>query len=93
MSSQENNITLPDTDDAIVSFCKLMDKDENLQSQVKNAANPKRIVDIASSTGHEFSSMSLRTASKHLTAAYFPWSQMGREWRINFFNIRTIDQD
>ena len=93
MPNQENNTDPPELNDAIISFCKLVDKDENLQSQIKNATNPKRIVDIASSTGHEFSSMSLRTASKHLTAAYFPWSQMGREWRINFFNIRTIDQD
>ena len=84
-------MNLPNEDDAIFSFCRLVDNDKSLQSLVKNATHPKQIVDIASSMGHEFSTRSLRISSKHLTAAYFPWSEKGREWRINFFNMDTID--
>lgn len=70
----------------LIDFCSLLQEDENLQSQVKAAKSPKEIVDFAASLGHNISREELRLWSRELKAAYFPWSEMGHEWRRNFFN-------
>ena len=70
---------------SLIDFCQLLENDKNLQYQVKSAINPKEIVDLAQSLGHDFTNNELRIWSKELSAPYFPWSQMGDEWRRNFF--------
>ena len=70
---------------SLIDFCQLLESDKNLQYQVKSATNPKEIVDLAQSLGHDFTNNELRIWSKELSAPYFPWSQMGNEWRRNFF--------
>ena len=71
--------------DALIAFCKLLEGDKNLQSQVKAAKHPQQIIEIATATGHEITTNELRYWSKELRAPYFPWSQMGNTWRRNFF--------
>ena len=70
---------------ALIAFCKLLEADSDLQSRVKAAENPKEIIEIAATVGHEISSMELRVWSRELSANYFPWATKGHEWRRNFF--------
>jgi predicted ribosomally synthesized peptide with nif11-like leader len=70
---------------ALSSFCKALDENSALQSKVKAAENPQRIIEIAASTGHDISSVELRIWSRELVADYFPWATKGHEWRRNFF--------
>jgi hypothetical protein len=70
----------------LIQFCDLLDKNEELQLQIKAAATPKEIIEIAESNGCKLSLKELRFWSKELKAKYFPWSEMGNEWRRNFFS-------
>ena len=70
----------------LVAFCQLLEKDKNLQLQVKGANCPQQIVDLAATLGQEISSHELRIWSKELRAPYFPWEQKGDQWRRNFFS-------
>ncbi len=79
----ENSTSNPNQ---LILFCKLLNEDKILQSQVKAAVTPKHIIELAASKGCEISHSELRSWSKELTAPYFPWSEMGNEWRRNFFN-------
>ena len=69
----------------LISFCNLLDKNKELQSQVKTTVTPKQIIEIAASKGYEISYKELYFWSKYLTASYFPWSEMGKKWRHDFF--------
>jgi len=71
--------------DSLITFCKLLEQDKALQLKVKEAKHPKQIIEFAASCGCIVSSRELRLWSKELTAPYFPWSQMGNEWRRKFF--------
>ena len=70
----------------LIQFCKLLSTDISLQRQVKGAISPEQIIELAACKGYEISHNELRTWSKDLAAPYFPWSEMGNEWRRNFFN-------
>ena len=69
---------------SLIDFCKLLDKDKNLQAQVKSVKSPIQIIEIAALSGIEISIEELRLWSKEMTAAYFPWSEMGSKWRQDF---------
>ncbi len=71
--------------DQLIQFCEILNADKVLQSQVKAAVAPKQIIELAASKGYEISYSELRSWSKELNAPYFPWSEMGHEWRRNFF--------
>ena len=70
----------------LIAFCKILEKDNNLQAQVKEANCPQQIMDLAASLGQEISSTELRIWSKELRAPYFPWAEKGDQWRRNFFS-------
>ena len=72
--------------DQLIQFCKSLSTDKSLQTQVKGAISPEKIIELAASKGYEISHNELRTWSKDLAAPYFPWAEMGNEWRRNFFN-------
>ena len=69
----------------LAALCALLDADSDLQVKMKAAKNPQEVVDIASSLGLEISPAELRTWSRELSAAYFPWGGNGHEYRRNFF--------
>ena len=71
--------------DALLAFCNLLDHDKDLRLKVKTAKDPNRIIELAALGGHDFSLKELRFWSKELKAAYFPWAEMGDEWRRRFF--------
>ena len=70
----------------LIRFCDLLDKNEELQLQIKTSATPKEIIEIAESNGCKISLNELRFWSRELKAKYFPWSEKGNEWRRNFFS-------
>ena len=70
----------------LTEFCRTLAKDQALQLQVKNAEDPQEIIQIAAVNGYKLSKHELRRWSKELTSPYFPCSEMGSEWRRNFFN-------
>ena len=71
--------------EALLAFTKFLEKDEDLQSKIKAAENPKQIIDIAESEGFTISPLELRTWSKELTANSFPLATKGNDFRRNFF--------
>ena len=71
--------------DELTRFCKSIEESTDLQSQVKEVKNAKQILAIAASNGYKISYKELRFWSKELKATYFPWAEMGDEWRRNFF--------
>ena len=73
---------------ALVDFCKQLESDSELQERVKATDKPQKIVDIASSLGHDFSVLELRVWSRELVTDSFPWAKMGHEWRLNFFTSK-----
>ena len=70
---------------SLVSFCKIADKNNDIQLKISNATHPKQIADLAMTTGHEISVEELKLWSNELTAPYFPWPQKGDEWHRSFF--------
>ena len=70
----------------LMQFCKSLSEDKSLQLQVKAATSPNQIIELAACKGYEISHNELRSWSKQLAAPYFPWAEMGNEWRRNFFN-------
>ena len=70
---------------AIKEFVDLLDKGEKLQALVKAAKTPEEIIHIAESEGIKIGMKQLQFWSKELKASYFPWAQMGRQWREEFF--------
>lgn len=72
--------------DELTAFCKLLEKNNNLQLEVKGANCPQQIIDLAASLGQEISRKELRIWSKELRAHYFPWAEKGDQWRRNFFS-------
>ena len=70
----------------LTAFLKLLEKDKNLQLQVKEANCPQQIMDLAASLGQKISYKELRIWSKELRAPYFPWAEKGDQWRRNFFS-------
>ena len=70
----------------LLRFCKLLDNRPDLQAQTKEAKTAKQIIETAVSNGCDISYYELRFWSKELKATYFPWSEMGKEWRRNFFS-------
>ena len=82
--TDQNKNTSPSNE--LTEFCRTLAKDQALQLQVKNAGDPHEIIQIAAANGYKLSKPELRRWSKELTAPYFPWSEMGSEWRSNFFN-------
>jgi hypothetical protein len=71
--------------DALVTFCRNVDNDIDLQEKVKASDNPRQIVDLAEQLGFKFSLLDLRVWSRELSASWFPWSTKDRNWRRNFF--------
>ena len=71
--------------DSLLAFCKELEVNNTLQSQVKESKSPDQIIEIAASIGHEISIKDLRFWSRELSAPYFPWSEMGHTFRRNFF--------
>ena len=71
--------------DQLIHFCNLLAASNELQARVKQATAAIEIVAIAESIGCEISCKELRFWSKELRATYFPWSEMGNEWRRDFF--------
>jgi len=71
--------------DSLFAFIMALEQDINLQSKVSAAENPRQIIEIAISLGHEISHGELRIWSRELSADYFPWAAKGHEWRRNFF--------
>ena len=69
----------------LIAFCKLLEKDNNLQLEVKGANCAQQIIDLAASLGQEISSKELRIWSRELRAPYFPWAEKDDQWRRNFF--------
>ena len=69
----------------LTAFCKSLNENNDLQSQIQEAKTAKQIIAIAALNGHEISFNELRIWSKELKAHYFPWAEMGNEWRRNFF--------
>ena len=69
----------------IMRFCNLIDKIDELQSQVMAAKSVEEIIEIAASNGCNISRKNLRFWSSELKAPYFPWAEKGNEWRRNFF--------
>ncbi|WP_156957205.1 hypothetical protein [Synechococcus sp. KORDI-49] len=70
---------------AIKDFVYALDKFKKLQVLVKEAKTPEEILFIAESLGIKISMKQLQFWSKELKAPYFPWAQMGRQWREEFF--------
>ena len=81
MDKDEGN-SPPET---LAAFCALLDADADLQARMKAAQNPQEVVEIASSLGLEISPAELRIWSRELSAAYFPWTGKGHEYRRDFF--------
>lgn len=69
----------------LVKLCALLDADVELQARTKAAQNPQELSDITNSIGLEISIDELRVWSRDLSAAYFPWTGKGHEYRRNFF--------
>lgn len=76
---------IPSPSDQLINFCSLLNESKKLQSQVKEAKTANQIIKIAESNGFKISQKELRFWSKELKANYFPWAEMGNEWRRNFF--------
>jgi hypothetical protein len=74
--------------ETLAALCALLDADADLQARMKAAQNPQEVVEIASSLGLEISPAELRIWSRELSAAYFPWTGKGHEYRRNFFTGR-----
>ena len=70
---------------AINEFVDLLGKDKKLQSLVKATKTPEEILRIAESVGIKISRKQLRFWSGELKAPYFPWAEMGNQWRREFF--------
>ena len=70
---------------AIKELVELLDKDKKMQALVKAAKTPDQILHIAESAGIKISMEQLRFWSGELKAQYFPWAEMGKQWRQEFF--------
>ena len=74
---------------ALIAFCKLLNKDMDLQLKVKSAVDPQHSIDIAKSVNCMISLLELRTWPKELSADYFPWATKGNEERRQFFRAKN----
>ena len=69
----------------LIRFCKHLDNDDSLKEQIAKASSPSQIIELAKSNGFVITVEELRIWSRELKAPYFPWAQMGHEWRRKFF--------
>ena len=78
--------------DKIKEFIDLLDKDAKLQALVKAAKTPGEILRTAELEGIKISMNQLRFWSRELKAPYFPWAEMGNQWRQEFFARSNREQ-
>ena len=70
---------------SLSAFCQYLDNNTDAQAQVKETTSASQIIQLAKLNGFEITISELRSWSRELKAAYFPWSQKGNQWRRDFF--------
>tara|TARA_B100000900_G_C20177906_1_gene552643 strand:+ start:220 stop:450 length:231 start_codon:yes stop_codon:yes gene_type:complete len=70
---------------SLSAFCQYLDNNTLAQAQVKETTSASQIIQLAKLNGFEITISELRSWSRELKATYFPWSQMGNQWRRDFF--------
>ena len=73
--------------ESLICFCKHLEDNDSLKEQIAKASNPSQIIELAKSNGFVITVEELRIWSRELKAPYFPWAQMGHEWRRKFFTL------
>ncbi|QNI79302.1 putative nif11-like leader peptide domain protein [Synechococcus sp. RS9909] len=69
----------------LLAFVAVCDGRSDLQQAISCCTSPQEIIDLAAKEGHGISIKALRSCSRDLAAAYWPWSQKGHAWRRAFF--------
>ena len=70
---------------SLQAFVRLVDGDPALQARITAASAPQAILDLAAEAGHSISLVELRSASRDLSALYWPWAGRGHARRRAFF--------
>lgn len=70
---------------SLIAFVDLVDADPALQARIMAATSPQVILDLAAEADLVISPAELRTASRDLSALYWPWAGRGHAHRRAFF--------
>jgi hypothetical protein len=71
--------------DSLIRLTRLADGDPQLQAQIQETTSASQLIALAITVGCEFTPSELRSRSRDLSAAYWPWAGKTHRWRRDWF--------